>query len=247
MNTDGRPPVRIAHAYGNSKQSLDRALQAPVDVIEVDVWHRGGDLYIHHERRLGPLPVLADKRMRGHPPGRFTVPLWNRYYLRPDVNRLHLRELLRTVDGGRHLLLDLKGSYRGKRLEECARTLAGVIREHAAQGWVAVCGQDFGALDGFRAAAPDIEVRYSMEQPQQWRRFQEMVTNGEPVRRICIEHRFLDDEKLRFIQREDVSLYCWTVDDAMEAERLVAAGADGIISNDLTLLASLHPRQPASG
>ncbi len=37
-------PVRIAHAYGNSRAALHRALDADVDMIEVDVWYRGGDV-----------------------------------------------------------------------------------------------------------------------------------------------------------------------------------------------------------
>jgi len=57
---------------------------------------------------------------------------------------------------------------------------------------------------------------------------------------VCIEHRFLNEERTRFIEERGVNLYCWTVDDREEARRLVAAGADGIISNDLELLAELR-------
>ena len=56
-------PVRIAHAYGNSRAALRRALAADIDMIEVDIWYRGGDVYARHARRLSPLPLLADKRV----------------------------------------------------------------------------------------------------------------------------------------------------------------------------------------
>jgi glycerophosphoryl diester phosphodiesterase len=57
---------------------------------------------------------------------------------------------------------------------------------------------------------------------------------------VCIEHRFLNEERVRFIEEQGVDLFCWTVDDPKEARRLVAGGADGIISNNLELLANLR-------
>ena len=63
--------------------------------------------------------------------------------------------------------------------------------------------------------------------------------------RVCIEHRFLNEERVRYIEEQGVDIFCWTVDDLTEARRLVAAGADGIISNDLELLAELRRDMPA--
>lgn len=66
-----------------------------------------------------------------------------------------------------------------------------------------------------------------------------LVGDDERVRRVCIEHRFLNEERVRFLEGQGVNVYCWTVDDRGEARRLSAAGVDGIISNDLQLLAEL--------
>jgi len=66
-----------------------------------------------------------------------------------------------------------------------------------------------------------------------------MVGEDERVRRVCIEHRFLNEERARFLDEQGVDVFCWTVDDGEQARRLVAAGVDGIISNDLGLLAKL--------
>ena len=66
-----------------------------------------------------------------------------------------------------------------------------------------------------------------------------LVGDDERVRRVCIEHRFLNEERARFLTDQGVDVFCWTVDDPEEARRLTAAGVDGIISNDLDLLAEL--------
>ena len=231
--------VRIAHAYGNNRKSLRIALAARIDVIEADVWFRNGDIFVHHESRLGPLPLLADKRMPGHPLPPLSLALWSGYYVRPDVNAQRLTGVLEMVKGERRLLLDIKGDYRGAQISAFARTLISKIAQHGASIWVAVCGQLWPVLHRLRELAPDLEVRYSVERPMQWERFIAMVERDDKARNICIEHRFMSEGKARFLREHGVEAYCWTVDDAVAASRLVGMGADGIISNDLELLGAL--------
>ena len=238
MTSAGRP-VRIAHAYGNTRTVLRRALAAGVDMIEADIWYRSGQIEARHERRLNPLPLLADRRMRGHRPGPLAIPLPHGYYLRPDIRPLRLTEVLETVRGSRRLLLDVKGRYRGKQIGEFVRTLVSRIREQQAEGYVTVCGQTYSVLDRLRRSAPGLPVRYSIEKPEQWRRFRQMVESDDTVRSACISYRVMDAEKWRFLAENGVDVYCWTVDDPADAARLVAEGAGGIISNNLPLLAAL--------
>jgi len=232
--------LRIAHAYGNTRQRLRAALDAAVDVIELDAWYRGGQIWVRHERRLDPLPLLVDKCMRGHPLPPLSLPLGKRWYVRLDFNRLKLDDVLETVAGQKGLLVDLKGAYRARQNHEFARALVRTIREHGAESWVSVCGQFWPVLDDVRREAADLEVRYSVERVYQWEKFIRLVGDDERVCRVCIEHRFLNEERTRFIEEQGVNLFCWTVDNPKEARRLVAAGVDGIISNDLTLLARLR-------
>ena len=42
-------------------------------MIEVDMWYRGGDIYIRHERRVRWLPILYDHVMKGHKLGPFAL------------------------------------------------------------------------------------------------------------------------------------------------------------------------------
>jgi glycerophosphoryl diester phosphodiesterase len=235
---DRRPLVRIAHAYGNSRESLARALAADVDMIEVDVWFRGNTLYVRHARRLDPLPILYDNVMKGHAPGPFAVRL-GKYYVRPDIDPLKLDELLTTVAGKKRVLLDVKGSYHAPAVDGFALRLAYEIRKHAAEAWAAVCGQTYPVLHRLREVAPELEVRYSIQHQHQWERFLRMMARDSSVRNVCMAHGFIDPVKARIMEENGVDLYCWTVDNPDDARWLVGQGVDGIISNDLELLASL--------
>lgn len=235
----GRRVVRIAHGYGNRRDALAQALVADVDMIEVDIWYRGDNVWVRHERRLDPFPVLADHGMSGHPLPPWSVSLWKGYYACLDVNRLSLGEVLEATGDQKRLLLDTKGWYKDDRPRRFAETLARTIREHGAEESVAVCGQFYPVLNAFRRAAPDVQVRYSIQNARQWRWFVDKAGRDEDVRSICIQHRLVDDEKARVVEEMGIDLYCWTVDDRAEAARLVSQGVDGVISNDLGLLEEL--------
>lgn len=213
---------------------------APIDVIEADVWYRDGEIDVRHEPRLGPLPLLFDRRMRGHPLPPMSLRAWNNYYVRLDINSLQLDELLDKVGGRRRLLLDVKGEYSASQSSAFAGALFSKVTGHGATDWVAVCSQFWPVLRRVRKLAPDVEVRYSIENRMQWERFVAMLGRGDAARKICIQHQFLSDGKARFLQKQVVEAYCWTVDDSAAASRLIAMGADGIISNDLALLGAIN-------
>ena len=235
-------PVRIAHAYGNSRAALRRALAADIDMIEADIWYRGGDVYVHHARRLSPLPLLADKKTPGHPLPRPAFPVWPGYWVWPHINPLKLNELLRIVDGRKRLLLDVKGRYNGGRSADFARAIARRVREHQAAAWAVVCGQTYPILNALRRADDEIEVRYSLEKPPQWESLVRKMNKHERVRQVCISQHFIDGEKARVLEQKGVNVYVWTIDDPKAARHLVEQGADGIISNDLDLLENLPRR-----
>jgi glycerophosphoryl diester phosphodiesterase len=235
-------PVRIAHAYGNSRAALRRALAADVDMIEVDIWYRGGDVYAHHARRLSPLPLLADKKMPGHPLPRPAFPVWPGYWVWPDINPLKLDELLRIVGGRKRLLLDVKGRYKVGRSAEFAEAIAHQVREYQASSWTVVCGQTYPVLNALRRTDDAIEVRYSLEKPHQWESFLRKMNKHERVRQVCISQHFIDDEKARILEQNGVNVYVWTIDDPEAARQRIEQGVDGIISNDLDLLENLPRR-----
>lgn len=232
-------PVRIAHAYGNARRAIDLAMHADVDMLEADIWYRRGRVYVHHDRHLAPLPLLADRRMRGHPRPPWALPLPRGYYVRPDVHILTIEDLLRLTANGRRLLLDVKGKDDAAHARRFARRLSSAVREYDAAGSVEVCGQTWPVLIELRTLAPEINVRFSIERPDQWQAFVAMAGHEERAPNVCVEHRFLTDDRLRFLKDRGAGIYTWTVDRQAEAEALLDRGVDGIISNNLALLAML--------
>ena len=203
-------------------------MASAADLIEADVWCRAGKVWVRHEARMRPFPILVDRRMGGHSLPPCSLPL-------------------EIAAGAKGLLIDVKGSYPGHENREFASALVRTVREYGAENRIAICGQYWPVLEEVRREAPDLEVRYSVVRVFQWEKFMRLVGDDDRVRRVCIEHRFLDEERVCFLEEQGVSFYCWTVDDREEAQRLAAAGVDGIISNDLELLAELDEAVTPAG
>jgi len=235
-----RPPVlRIGHAYGNTRHAINLANDASVDLIECDLWYRAGSIYIRHDHRLSPLPLLADRKIPGHPLPPYSIPLLNGYYVRPEVNPLRLPELLHLTENGPRLLLDVKGVDDEAYAERFTAALTSDLREYDATARVEVCGQLWPVLTRLRSQAPEVHVRFSIERPDQWSAFVTMTETERRAHDTCIQHRFLREEKLHFLKEHQSSIYAWTVDQPEPARELVERGVDGIISNNLGLLSSL--------
>jgi hypothetical protein len=235
MSRNGGRPIRIAHAYGNRRDNIEAAADADIDFMEADLWYRGGGVWIRHERRLGCLPVLFDRRPQGvESVGPWALTVFPGYYLRLDVNPLGLAELLERTQGRCGLLLDIKGSYGGEGGRAYARTLARTLARAERQESVIVCG---GAevLDRLREAAPDLDVRHSIEKQRHWEGFLRRLEADSHLRGVCMAREFLNDEIMRFLRDKELRVFCWTIDDPTEARRLVALGVDGITSNNLPL------------
>src|SRR5439155_22534098 len=158
----------------------------------------------------------VDQRLRGHAQTNVCLPIGRQSYVRMDINRLSLGEVLETLTGAKGVLIDVKGSYRGQENQEFASALVRTVREHGAERSVAICGQYWPVLDDVRREAPELEVRYSVERTSQWEKFMRLVGDDERVRRVFVDHGFLNEERVRFLEGQGVNVYCWTVADRGE-------------------------------
>ena len=239
MNRSGGRPLRIAHAFGNRRDKIEAAIAADIDFIEADLWYRAGDIWVRHERRLGFLPLLYDRKPRGmNRFGPWSLTVFPNYYIRLDVRPLRLAELLAAAGGKRRLLLDLKDDHSPGKARAYAGALSRLLQDSGCAESVLVCGQT-NVLDSVREVAPGLEVRYSIERQQQWNAFLRRLDADPAIRGVSIHHEFLTEPVIRVLEERGLEVFCWTVDDPEEARRLVALGVDGITSNDLTLLAQL--------
>jgi len=228
----GPTPLRIAHGYGNSLRGVEAALRGPVDMIEADLWYRKGNIWVRHERRLPLLPILYDSRPQaGGQPQLAGLPL-ARWYLRLDVKPMPLEQLIEAVGGRRPLLLDLKGPCTAAASQAFVVPLIACLRRFGLEASTRLCG-NWPLLDEVRRAAPELKLHYSVGGMAQFRALLLRLGEGDDI------FSLLDEERARFLQDRELEIYCWPVDDAAEARRLLALGLQGIISYDLALLGSL--------
>jgi glycerophosphoryl diester phosphodiesterase len=230
---------RIAHGYGNSRRTLALALEAPVDHIEADVWYQDGRLAVRHERKLGPLPILFDEKDKGHAghgPGRYGLSL-GRWYVKLQLDPLYLEDVLALARGRRRVLVDVKGSGRGRQ-SAFARALVQSVRLAGMGDEVTFCGQNWPVLQRLRVIDPGLRVYYSIGAQRQLAAFG-LVRQDESLRGVCVHQRLLDPQLIDILKRRGLDIWTWTVDDLGQARRLVATGIDGIISNRLDVLEAL--------
>lgn len=239
MSRSGGRPLRIAHAYGNLRDKIEVAVAADVDFIEADLWYRAGEFWVRHERRLGCLPLLYDRRPKGAASvGPWTIKLFARYYLRLDIRPVRLTELLERTGGKRRILLDIKDRLDEEDGRAYARKLVRILAEAGCEESAIVCGRA-DTLDSVREVAPQLDVRYTVQRQPQWDAFLRRLEADGSLRGVSMYHKFLSDSVARFLEENNVEVFCWTVDDPDEARRLVEMGADGITSNNIALLEQL--------
>lgn len=239
MKRSGGRPLRIAHAYGNRRDTITAATAADIDYIEADLWQRGGEFWVRHERRLGPLPILFDRKPRGvNRLGPWALTVFPGYYVRPDFNPIRLKELMDLTRGKSRILLDVKDPS-GEGDREYAERLVRALAEADFESSAIVCGQT-DVLDSVRAANPRLDVRHSIERQPQWEAFLRRVEADPGLRGVCMAHEFLTDSVAHTLEEKGLEVFCWTVDDPDPARALVERGVDGIISNRLDLLEGLR-------
>lgn len=211
--------TRILHRAGNASTLLAFARHPAVDAIEADMWVHGNALLAHHERPLGPLPLLVG---------------WHGFRRRSDA--LPLEVILEATAGHAGLVIDLR-SWFGDPAPDLARALA----SHEDRARVQVTCEDWSIADRVRAWLPDVRVAYSIRSEAQLRNYLAGRDAGRlPETAVAVRHTLLHSpDEVALLRERAHRVNAWTIDDAQRALELAAWGVDEITSNHVTVLNAL--------
>jgi glycerophosphoryl diester phosphodiesterase len=205
-----------AHRHGNDLELLSAAENAGVDFVEVDIHLFRNELDARHEKTVGPLPIVWDRRR---------WPSWN-------PPRQRFGEILASAQAGTTFYVDLKGWQR--RLSR--RVIAAL---EARPGYV-VSARAWWLLHPFRARE-DVRVLHSIGAPWQLRWFRLrhrcVALDGVSIRSDLLTADIVAELK----SRADV-VFAWRVASFAHACQLEQWGVDGVIVDSLDLARELLAR-----
>lgn len=209
-------PLAIAHRAGNSLAGLHAANTLGADVIECDVHERRGQLEVRHLKTAGPLPFL-----------------WDRWELASaSAPRLGLLELLEADRHATLFMLDLKG-----RRTSAARAVADLLHESGRDRPVMVCGRHWPSVDVLTElpfVLPVLSARNRLELSRLLERVQHS-----PVHGVSVHRSLLTPEIVAQLRTSVEVVMTWPINDLDLLESTLAIGANGVISDEPTVLRAL--------
>jgi glycerophosphoryl diester phosphodiesterase len=191
---------------------------------------------VRHERQIGPFPVYFDHLANLPPTARPPLLSIAGWYLRVVRRPVTLSDIAPRLVGTKAVMLDLKGNAGRLRIAYAA----GLRRQLSEQplSEVTVSGYDWRLLHDLQSV-PGVRACYSANTLQRlnrlWRARNQLL-----IETVGLHHAIITPEVLAGFKDSGIAVYTWTVDDAERARQLIDWGIDGLISNDLGLLAALE-------
>ena len=198
--------LRVAHRAANDPASLVAAGRLGADLAEGDVHLRRGRLELRHAKSLGPLR-------------------WEPWHLVPPTGVV-LADLAPHLSGRPLLLLDLKAwqPWLGARVrDEMSAVAPGAP--------YAVCSRHWHLLDAF-AGLEHVRTVPSVRTERALRRLPARLA-GARAWGVALHASLVCPATVARLRRSVEVVLTWPVPDAAEQARLVAAGATGVIADDL--------------
>lgn len=213
-------PFVVAHRFGNDIAALERAERAGVDLVEADVWRHRGRLVVRHDT----------------PPGRLAL-FWDRWSpWRGRSPQLPLAELLRELDPGTLVMLDLKGSDLALPNE-----LVSAFRAVRPAEELLVCSQNWALLEQFRPHAGVTLVHSIGNERQLAIAWDRLARDDHDA--VSIDHRLLSSARVRELKARVSTVMTWTVNGEQQFQAVLGWGVDGVISDNLDMLRQFVERR----
>ena len=210
----------IAHRAGNSLAGLREAHRADADVVECDVHEHRGRLEVRHLQTSGPVPFLRD--------------LWE--HTSRSASRLELKEVLRADQRPTRFMLDLKGTT-----VETGRSVADLLHQIGHRDEVWACGRYWPSVERL-AELPWVRPVFSARtRVGRAALEQRLSTRGLAAPYGVSLHVSLLDQPFVELLRERVQVVMtWPVNTIATLERVVALGANGIITDEPAILGAVR-------
>jgi glycerophosphoryl diester phosphodiesterase len=171
-----------------------------------------------HERGFGRLPIVYDA--------------WRIRLLHETI--VELDELCRLTQDGPRLFIDLKGTDR-----RLPAAIVETLRRNDAVDRAAVCGQFWPPLDAMGRDEPRLKIFHSMARPEHVLAYAPRLAAEGRLDGVSVGHWLVTPELVQTYAERGLQVFVWTVNEPELASRFVEAGAHGIISDRLDLLAGL--------
>jgi glycerophosphoryl diester phosphodiesterase len=206
-----------AHRHGNDLTMLSAAESVGVDLVEVDIHLYRNELDARHEKTIGPVPLVWDRRRR---------PSWN-----PPRQRLD--EVLASAQPETTFYVDLKGWNR-----RLSRRVIAALDGRA--GYV-VSARAWWLLAPFRSQQ-DVHVLRSIGAP--WQLWWFRVWHGRTLSDgVSIRSDLLTAPVVADLKTRAQLVFAWGVSSHAHARELEQWGVDGVIVDSLDLARELLDRQ----
>jgi glycerophosphoryl diester phosphodiesterase len=233
-------PLGIAHrgaskeAPENTLAAFRRALEAGAAAVECDVQRtRDGRLVVIHDQTVdrttngrGPVVCLTFDECRRLDAGAWFDPAF------AGERVPSLDDVLDLVRDRALLLLEIKHGpifYEGIEAQ-----IAGALRRHRMDAAALVMSFDHASVRQMRDAAPDVATaiiyRARLVDPV-------AAARAADADALCPEWRLVTNDVAAAAHAERLGVFPWTIDDEEAMRRCLAAGVDGVTSNDVGLLA----------
>ncbi|HWQ52432.1 MAG TPA: glycerophosphodiester phosphodiesterase family protein [Bryobacteraceae bacterium] len=230
----------------NTIAAFQEAIRIGADFIELDVLATSDDvLVVTHDPVINPalctggeprLPIrqLSLAEVRRYDCGSLTLPAFPHQVAVPGARIPTLNEVLDLAKTSKiRFNIEIKSSEKWKGWapdpEPLARMVVDAVREHGLEKRVLIQSFDFRVVRAVKAVAPEIPLAALYGGGE--RSFVD-IARETGVRMVNPAFRLITPEKVKEAHAAGIQVIPWTIDNPADWDRVLAAGVDGIISND---------------
>ena len=211
---EGRP-VTIAHRAGNDLARLGEAKAIGADLAELDAWLHRGRVEVRHAKTVGPLPLLRE-----------------RWRVRPGWGpRLELDAVIDATGPDVPLMVDLKSETL-----DLPEAVAATFERRLPGAPYAVTTREWWLLEPFEGRE-QVCLIPSAAWPHELAEL--LPSLGERFHALSMHITLVEPALMIELAGRGVATYVWPVNTPTDLGRVLGAGAAGVNSDNLDLLAQV--------